>query len=223
MKQNNSSSFRIVGPNQSLPFGQIRRKPTTFRPPVRRVRLYQVSQFSLTSIKSCWSCQSKSKSKSKWSPDLKYAQADYRFPFVLLLNKNTKTTLQEELVELFCLKVYLQKADSLSATLHEPSVCHVFPAPSSGRTYPCPRLPQEGQTLFTGHSLRVPASDAFDIGAVSGFAIPGITGDHAILVQKVQILILALSSISGLHFARHAPSLSTRSASQPFSAHVVKT
>jgi hypothetical protein len=70
------------------------------------------------------------------------------------------------------------------------------PAPSSSRTYPRPRFPHEGQALFTGHGLRFPGSDAFDLGAVSGFAIPGITGDHTILVQKVQVLIRIRDFIS---------------------------
>ena len=86
--------------------------------------------------------------------------------------------------------------------------------------YPCPRLPHEGQALFTGHGLRVPGSDAFDRCTVSGFSIPGITGDHAILVQEVQVLILAPSSISGLHFGWPTPWLSSGPASQTFPVQV---
>jgi hypothetical protein len=44
--------------------------------------------------------------------------------------------------------------------------------------------------------LRVLSSDAFDISAVGGFAIAGITGNHAVFIQKVQGLTLALSSNS---------------------------
>jgi hypothetical protein len=44
--------------------------------------------------------------------------------------------------------------------------------------------------------LRVLGSDAFDMSAVGGFAVAGITSNHAIFIQKVQVLTLALSSNS---------------------------
>jgi hypothetical protein len=44
--------------------------------------------------------------------------------------------------------------------------------------------------------LRVLGSGAFDISAVGGFAVAEITGNHAVFIQKVQVLPLALSSNS---------------------------
>jgi hypothetical protein len=86
-------------------------------------------------------------------------------------------------------------------------MCHNKSLYGLNRTYPYPLLSHDSPALFTGHGLRVLGSDAFNLGAVSGFAIPGITGDHAILVQKVQVLALALSSTSLRDFRCVAPNV----------------
>jgi len=75
-------------------------------------------------------------------------------------------------------------------------MCHNKSLYGLNRTYPYPLLSHGSPALFTGHGLRVLGSDAFDLGAVGGFAIPRIAGDHAMLVQKVQVLTPALSSTS---------------------------
>jgi hypothetical protein len=58
------------------------------------------------------------------------------------------------------------------------------------------RLSHKGIALFTGHGSGIVGSDAFNFGPMSGFTVAGITGDHAILVQEVQILIQTLYSAS---------------------------
>jgi hypothetical protein len=51
--------------------------------------------------------------------------------------------------------------------------------------YPNPCLSHKGYALFAGHGFRALGSDAFDICTMSSFPIPGIAGDHTVLVQKV--------------------------------------
>ncbi len=53
--------------------------------------------------------------------------------------------------------------------------------------------------LFARHGLLILRSDPFNLSAVGGFAVAGIACDHAIFVQEMQVLMLALASPLRFH------------------------
>jgi hypothetical protein len=57
-----------------------------------------------------------------------------------------------------------------------------------------PRSSNRDTALPASHGLPVLGRDAFDPGAVGGLAIARIAGHHAILVQEVEVLTLALQA-----------------------------
>jgi hypothetical protein len=44
-------------------------------------------------------------------------------------------------------------------------------------------------TLLASHAGEVCGGDAFDLGAMGGFAVAGITDQHAVLVEGVQVTL----------------------------------
>ncbi len=48
------------------------------------------------------------------------------------------------------------------------------------------------QAFSAGHRLRILCSDTLNLRAVSGLAVAGIAGDHAIFIQEVQVSTSAL-------------------------------
>jgi len=58
---------------------------------------------------------------------------------------------------------------------------------------PSPRLSHNVPVLLAGPGLRILRSDVLNLGAVSGFTVSGIAGDHAVFVQKMQVSIMTLS------------------------------
>ena len=69
------------------------------------------------------------------------------------------------------------------------------------RPYSYPRPSHSGKAIPAGHGLRILGGDAFNQGTVGGFAIAGIAGDHAVLVQEVPVLLLAFKSASHFRFS----------------------
>jgi hypothetical protein len=46
---------------------------------------------------------------------------------------------------------------------------------------------EKGQAFIAGHGFGLLRRDAFNFGTVSGFTVAGITSDHAVLVQEMQV------------------------------------
>jgi len=49
------------------------------------------------------------------------------------------------------------------------------------------RSTDDDPALFAGHGLRIQGCDAFNLGPMSGFAIPWIAGYHAVVVQEMKV------------------------------------
>jgi hypothetical protein len=49
------------------------------------------------------------------------------------------------------------------------------------------RSTDDGPALLTSDGFRIQGCDVFDLGPMSGFAIPRIAGYHAVIVQEMQV------------------------------------
>jgi len=84
------------------------------------------------------------------------------------------------------------------------------------RTYSDPRPSHDFKALPASHGRRILGGDAFNPGAVGGFAIAGIAGDHAVGVQEVQVLMLALEAASHFLFSLDSISLHIKKTSKRY-------
>jgi len=66
---------------------------------------------------------------------------------------------------------------------------------------------EQGPALLAGDRVRVVGGDALDVGTMGRFPVAGIAGDHAVVVQKMQIFPAGPLLLSRLHvqnLGRHA-------------------